>query len=151
MRSLEEIGQQDQQESKVVNSESEEADEEFLGHRRRRGKKFGHAIVGAVKKGKAIYDKGKAIAESDLGKAAIKAAKAHASKALALLEDVDVAEDDDQDLELSDEDFEVEGPFHRRRRGKKFGHGLVKAAKVAKKVYDHPVGKAAITAAMAAR
>merc|ERR1719389_526349 len=105
MRSLEEIGQQDQQESKVVNSESEEADEEFLGHRRRRGKKFGHAIVGAVKKGKAIYDKGKALADSDLGRAAIEAAKAHASKALALLEEVE-EEDEDEEGEVVESEGE---------------------------------------------
>lgn len=123
-------------------TEAAEGEEDLEGpfHRRRRGKKFGHGIkkaVGVAKK----------VANHDITKAVVRTAKQHLNKALALLED-DIDEDDDEDDD-EDADEETAGPFHRRRRGKKFGHGLVKAAKVAKKVYDHPVGKAAITAAVA--
>merc|ERR1711907_802429 len=115
------------------------------------GKKFGHAISGAVNKGKEIYDKGKALADSELGQAAIKAAKAHSRKALALLEEVEEA----------DEESEAEGEedsewLHRRRRGKKFGHAIKSAVKKGKEIYDKgkaladsELGQAAIKAARA--
>merc|ERR1711907_390718 len=96
-------------------SEAEgEEDSEWL-HRRRRGKKFGHAITSAVKKGKEIYDKGKALVDSELGQAAIKAAKAHSRKALALLEEVDEEDEEeegevvDNESEEADEESEAEG------------------------------------------
>merc|ERR1711967_5093 len=68
-----------------------------------------------------------------------------------LLEDEDEDEagtEDEAELE-NEEEVEV-GRLHRRRRGKKFGHGIKKAYDVGKKIYDSPVTKAAIKAGAAA-
>merc|ERR1712070_545017 len=55
--------------------------------------------------------------------------------------DEEAVDEADEDLSLEaegedweDYDLEVEGPFHRRRRGKKFGHGLKKVARGVHKV-----------------
>merc|ERR1711927_8252 len=112
---------EEEEEDEVVDDESEASDEESEAegeedlegpfHRRRRGKKFGHGIkkaVGVAKK----------VANHDITKAVVRTAKQHLNKALALLED-DIDEDDDEDDD-EDADEETAGPFHRRRRGKKF-------------------------------
>merc|ERR1712046_490496 len=87
--------------------------------------------------------------EGPVRRTARRAARRHVRRAVRsrLLEDEDDDEDEgrrlleDEDEQEADEnlDSEAAGRFHRRRRGKQFGHGIVKVAKIAKKVYDHPV------------
>merc|ERR1712070_337455 len=80
---------------------------------------------------------------------------------MALMEEDEEAEEEEEDeavddaSETADEESEsegeenLEGPFHRRRRGKKFGHGIKKAVGVVKKVAKHDITKAVVRTAKA--